>query len=1227
MSVIASPDKDSNAALYPPAVFWSLRALAGSELTPRDQAEAMAPRLTKRFYLNSKGKVIKEGSQRAEWFRHRRHVAYTWDEMAAILDTAAKDQHVCVVRGEYVGTKPEHDRRRKADKRTDGTGTYLPAPRAWLLLDVDSIPCPADLDHSGNPADAAAYLVSLLPAEFQGATYWYSTSSSYGTTDAPILKMHLAFLLDREIDDNDLKVWAKATNALMGTDLIDPVFLDPIQEHYMAAAPVFDRVADPVTGRRFGLHRGDFERVALVLPSADWRPTPKAKPAKKAKSADGEIDVETASNANTVEIGASMPRRVVEALERIGVEDFHKSVFWAVVEYFRARGHQAPAGPIQAVIARIIRNARSKNKIEARLADLERDIASARRKVEEERKPQTSTLPPYYPAPTEDRDAALLRQKQEIKKWFADGRLLISAKRMEEAKRRDYEVTDEFSDDIDMPDFAVPEVTPKESKRRRTIRIRDEVRAALFNDGPIPTGRRLLITGSQGSGKSRSSGEEIADVTEDAVVWWTVPTIEKADEQAGEYEAMRKPESMPVMVVRGRGQDDPVTGKKMCQRERAARRVVAAGQKVGEVLCKKCKYAGQCGYLRQFAEIQRIKKRALFLLAREYLFQPGPAPTPDMVIADETTIAPATEEIVVAAGLVRDAAESADPVVAKVLKAALASLIGDDPANPVDAAGGLDRLRDLCTVEEIDAAVVRLRSDIEAEQAEIELDGTMEDEEIVATVDASPIFGIRKLLHLLTAIRLEIDQPRNRFNAVVYDPKKTVMIGGEWVRQKSFVVWRMAKLRVAKKTPVLLLDGTGDEWLNEKVWGKIEHTHVPVARTAKVIGTTGRDYSKQSITGTDREGRPIAAKQEESAKLRSDLATLVQAVAADHGSVFVAATAKAEKALVEVLPPDTAHGHFGALRGVNAWEKSEAAIVIGREQPSPTAVENQTRAFLADEAEPLLPVSRYVRQSRCRRMADKTTTVSEVEVHPDLRVQKMLEQIREAEIVQAVDRCRPIFNVRHIWVLNSVVCDLTYDLIRSHSDLTAGGSRLERAWRFNGVIFTSPTDLSAANLNLWETATAAEEYVRRHLITVEVQNRYLIWKTTVIKFAEGFGDQSHAYRYRVAGRRGPTPTAYVSDRHSDPRAAVESLLGPLSMFEPIADETVEARIDATTVVEVRTTVVEVGDIRVEITDPWHHSIYDEIQYLPGEWWPDNDDSDLDLDPSADWAVASSVFGW
>jgi hypothetical protein len=98
--------------------------------------------------------------------------------------------------------------------------------------------------------------------------------------------------------------------------------------------------------------------------------------------------------------------------------------------------------------------------------------------------------------------------------------------------------------------------------------------------------------------------------------------------------------------------------------------------------------------------------------------------------------------------------------------------------------------------------------------------------------------------------------------------------------------------------------------------------------------------------------------------------------------------------------------HFGAVRGLNAWGDCRSAVIVGRESVSIEAVEDLARAYMAND--PMAFVSTAgapprnwawpfwpYRATRGRRMANGSVAAVEVEVHPDPRVQAVLEQLRE----------------------------------------------------------------------------------------------------------------------------------------------------------------------------------------------------------------------------------------
>ena len=87
----------------------------------------------------------------------------------------------------------------------------------------------------------------------------------------------------------------------------------------------------------------------------------------------------------------------------------------------------------------------------------------------------------------------------------------------------------------------------------------------------------------------------------------------------------------------------------------------------------------------------------------------------------------------------------------------------------------------------------------------------------------------------------------------------------------------------------------------------------------------------------------------------------------------------------------------------------------------------------------------------------------------------MLEQVREAEIAQAVDRVRPVFNRRRIIVLTNVALDLTVDHALTWPELRPG--KFAYAFARHGVLPLSAGDLCRGFPTLWPTAKGAENAV------------------------------------------------------------------------------------------------------------------------------------------------------
>ena len=101
------------------------------------------------------------------------------------------------------------------------------------------------------------------------------------------------------------------------------------------------------------------------------------------------------------------------------------------------------------------------------------------------------------------------------------------------------------------------------------------------------------------------------------------------------------------------------------------------------------------------------------------------------------------------------------------------------------------------------------------------------------------------------------------------------------------------------------------------------------------------------------------------------------------------------------------------------------------------------------------------------------------------------EQVREAEIAQAIDRVRPVFNRRRIIVLTNVALDLAVDHARTWPELHPG--KFAYAFAQYGVLPLSAGDLCRAFNSLWPTAKGAENALAYLRNTLKTPNNESIW--------------------------------------------------------------------------------------------------------------------------------------
>jgi hypothetical protein len=341
--------------------------------------------------------------------------------------------------------------------------------------------------------------------------------------------------------------------------------------------------------------------------------------------------------------------------------------------------------------------------------------------------------------------------------------------------------------------------------------------------------------------------------------------------------------------------------------------------------------------------------------------------------------------------------------------------------------------------------------------------------------------------------------------------------------------------------PTILLDASLDERLAAKFFPRLEIRTVAARRNAEVIQVADTACSRRRLLSFD--SAPESEQQRSANRLR-DVRHLAE-VEAKRGRTLLVTFKPAEERLGAIPGVDIAH--FGGLRGCDAYKHHHTIIIAGREQPPPAEVEALARSLFGDEDGPLTllaPGQRLAPEVRGVRTRDGARRGLPVEVHPDPRVQSILEQVRERETEQACDRLRLIHREQpaRVILLSNVVVDVTVDRLARWNELVPDRLAVAAARR-DGVLPLVPAWLSERFPDLWATAEGARHDVRRAEKGGQTSNKTLYWD---------FG-HLFAVTYRVEGQRGSPSRALIRADHPAPEAALAALVGPLAMFRREGD--------------------------------------------------------------------------
>jgi hypothetical protein len=1160
---------------------------------------ANGKRATKRF---TPEKV--EGYARESRWRWREAGISTFNDLARLLTDVEHDPLSLIVQGVVAPAWREKEIIPRTKRK--GEPSLIDSGSRVVHFDIDDLPLPLGTGWHDPEGVARAIWQTVIFARvpaFAGVSFVWQASSSAGTPGKEHLaKLHLWAMLDQPIDEDHRKALLKLAGA-------DDSLASINQPNYVAA-PIFDRVPDPLA---------DVGRSGVVIGTLDhacvdqiaW-PEAKIKEAKerKPKAEAGPTITPEGLDHETSEAGRAILDGICGKIRTASQGGRNKlinrlayliggHVAGGSIAYSEAREALLKAGQTSG-------HDRYVEAVENGLRDgLQRPI-----EPQEEAGADVGDqgIEPFHPAPQGDRAAAIAAHPATINAW-ADQNIPI----MQATKA----VARAYAEEMDHPDVDDPDREQKQAeiaKAQRAIRrrIRDQFgldylpASEITKNAPIS---QMMLTGAQGVGKTRAvvgadGSPGILHRAQGLVSILFEPDHAMAAQARRDYDKNASEGSAPSIVLRGRPAPDPdqPDEETMCRMPDVAGKLAAKGVSVPKALCERCPFADVCGYLRQEKEIKALAaapKGVVIFAPHDYAFLPLPGLIePDLAIFDERPRDYAVEEAQVsfemlgeplqfdrslkAMNTIQATSEEADAQAANLrfirpLMIALRNAGQDQPdrilgalqdqgidqTHVVGAIAGLTYFQDRATAHAMRNALAeydfaqmsgrpfnlekRLEKEIESREGKI----------------------ARTLQTIFQALLIEINKPRE--DAVGIGIADVQRRPGSRDLAKGIVAVRTKALRIGR-VPFLHLDGTGDHRMAQRIFGKMDVAHHPVERSPadrgdRIIQVVGAEFHNAGLIGgrKGQGGEIIFYHGTWAEKYDAQRADILKAIKARPGALIIG-----NKSVIEALKPGE-HGahaaHFGAIRGRNDWEKIDRIMIIGREEPSPAKVERIARAFAAHDDAPFesLDGKPYPKAQRGIRKRDGSGHGIAVNFHPNAWADRVLKQIRDAEIVQAVDRIRPIFKDQPIEIilLSPVAVDLTVDQVIAWKDWRRGGTRIERALKQARVIPLSGREAARLLPDIWADKRSADRDLKSDVLLGQTVNRTFYLQNAPIRIGTVATYRAEA----EPGKRSHEHKALIAAPTDQARAVLEALTGPLRHFEiiqvieadPAAAEAAEAR--------------------------------------------------------------------
>lgn len=985
---------------------------------------------------------------RAKYFEHECVHITGFAELADLLQEQESQPNKMIVLGSVKSEFQDHEKILRRSNEKNGQPATLEDLGSHLVhFDVDELERPVDHDWK-DPEELAKWTLSQicnrLPVLKSVSTFWQASSSAGVPGKDHLAKFHFWMLADRPLKTHERRFLFETVGSDTQLALI-------AQPNY-TASPIFDGVPDPLEGlQRSGviMKEKDFlETSSIGFPSEtkETQGKPRVSKSKQEKASPSKPRLETGK---TTEDGR---KTLSAACTRLLDKDAGNTSIYnsaQTIGGYVASGEIAFDDALEHLL-----QAASKTGHE-RYEDAVRNGLNTGLDRPLTNNADFAATAPFYPASNLDREEAISLHSKTIDDWEMQTKSWHS----------------KTSEGLESNDLKSPP--------------------------------RVLLSGAQGVGKTaalvgRNGEPGFLHETQGLVSLMLLPDHQKAGEAHADYQA-NSPQGAPHSItLLGRDRLDPEfddQSTKMCRAFPAAKQLAQHGISVRANLCKLCPHSETCGYLKQEAAIaQHLKaKQGLVIFApHEFGYLPLPAEAkPNLVVFDERSRDFAVEETHVSLSelveyLIPPSKRCRSGDDHRDVQIGDSFLEQDEAIQPIKQAllrvAGLDSHRVSMTAlkasgvtsEQLDTAIEALKGFRSSNVKKVvwkTLGGGNHDarpsdmSSLASKLVNLPANSARRFQFLFECLRAEMDASHEFVTSVFKcgkDPKPSQ-------HEPGLMAVRVKELAHGSSIPFLHLDGTADPNLARIAFGNdLECHHYPVERHAHVTQIVGCNFAKRRLVEDGGNWSRLSDKQKDENR------TLKKYVE-DVLDRYPGAAVFSNKSIIQSLTvADTARmGHFGALRGQNKWEDRDSVIVIGREQPSPRDIEARARAYAAAAGEAFVSGD-FKQVSRGIRLRDGEKSI-EVFAHPDKWGDRILRQIREKEIEQAIDRVRLIHNPQKkpVFLLSPVAIDVTVDAISKWGDFKKGGTRVERAIREHGVLFLSPSDCANYMPHIWKSRQLA----------------------------------------------------------------------------------------------------------------------------------------------------------